>query len=296
MPNEAVRETSVSNLPLKGRGKVRDIYDLGDRLLLVATDRISCFDVVLPTPVPGKGRVLTQMSLFWFEKLGHVVRNHFVSTDVSGVAPTPGDREVLEGRSMIVRKATPLPVEAIVRGYLSGSAWKEYSARQTVCGLEMPPGLRESDKLPQTLFTPSTKAEQGEHDENISYDEMAGVLGNERAEELRRVSLALYEAAARHARERGIIIADTKFEFGTLDGELMLIDEVLTPDSSRFWPADGYEPGGAQPSFDKQYVRDYLLSLDWDKTPPAPELPSSVVEKTVEKYSEALGRLTGHAP
>jgi len=293
MPQDAVCETSISGLPLVGRGKVRDIYDLGNRLLFVATDRISCFDVVLPTPIPGKGRVLTQMSLFWFEKLAHIVRNHFVSADISDVAPSPADREMLDGRSMIVRKAETLPVEAIVRGYLSGSAWKEYSAHQTVCGMEIPPGLKESDKLPQTLFTPSTKAEQGEHDLNIGFDEMAEVLGSDRAEEVRRVSLSLYDAAARHARDRGIIIADTKFEFGVIDGELILIDEVLTPDSSRFWPADGYEPGGAQPSFDKQYVRDYLLSLDWDKTSPAPELPPSIVERTVQKYSEALDRLTG---
>jgi phosphoribosylaminoimidazole-succinocarboxamide synthase len=295
MTTEAMRETSLSGLPLIGRGKVRDIYDLGDRLLVVATDRISCFDVVLPTPIPGKGRVLTQMSLFWFERLKDVIPNHFITADVSDVVAAPAERDMLAGRSMIVTKASPLPVEAIVRGYLSGSAWQEYRSSGTACGLDLPPGLRESVQLPAPAFTPSTKAEQGEHDANINFEQMAEIVGRPVAEEVKRASMALYEEAARHALEQGIIMADTKFEFGVLNDEVILIDEVLTPDSSRFWPADGYAPGGSQPSFDKQYVRDYLLSLDWNKTPPAPVLPQSVVEKTVEKYAEALHRLTGKA-
>jgi phosphoribosylaminoimidazole-succinocarboxamide synthase len=293
MPREAVRETSVSGLPLVARGKVRDIYDLGDRLLIVATDRISCFDVVLPTPIPGKGRVLTQMSLFWFEKLKSVIPNHFVSADVPDVVTDPEERETLSGRSMIVKKASPLPIEAVVRGYLSGSAWREYCDSGRACGIDLPAGLRESDRLDRPVFTPATKAEQGLHDENISFARMAEIVGRAAATRAMNASIALYNEAARHAAAQGIIIADTKFEFGLVDDEVALIDEVLTPDSSRFWPADRYAPGGPQPSFDKQYVRDFLVTMAWDKKPPAPELPPWVVEKTVEKYSEALRRLTG---
>ena len=292
MSSEAVRETSVEGIPLLGRGKVRDIYDLGDDLLIVATDRISCFDSVLPTPIPGKGRVLTQMSLFWFEKLRDVIPNHFVSADVPDVVTDAEQRDLLAGRSMVVKKADPLPVEAVVRGYLSGSAWREYCEHTTACGIPLPSGLLESDRLDRPIFTPATKAEHGLHDENISFERMVEVIGRDTAVRIRQASMALYDEAARHAAGRGIIIADTKFEFGLIDGELALIDEILTPDSSRFWPVDGYTPGKAQSSFDKQYVRDFLVTMAWDKEPPAPELPPWVVEKTVEKYEEALSRLT----
>ena len=292
MSSEAVRETSVEGITLLGRGKVRDIYDLGDDLLIVATDRISCFDSVLPTPIPGKGRVLTQMSLFWFEKLRDVIPNHFVSADVPDVVTDAEQRDLLAGRSMVVKKADPLPVEAVVRGYLSGSAWREYCEHTTACGIPLPSGLLESDRLDRPIFTPATKAEHGLHDENISFERMVEVIGRDTAVRIRQASMALYDEAARHAAGRGIIIADTKFEFGLIDGELALIDEILTPDSSRFWPVDGYTPGKAQSSFDKQYVRDFLVTMAWDKEPPAPELPPWVVEKTVEKYEEALSRLT----
>jgi phosphoribosylaminoimidazole-succinocarboxamide synthase len=279
--------------PLWRRGKVRDVYDLGDRLLIVATDRISAFDVVLPTGIPDKGVVLTQLSLFWFEMLADVVPHHLLESDVARFdAELQPFRDQLEARSMIVRKTAPLPVECVVRGYITGSGWKDYKATGSVCGIRLPEGLRESDRLQPALFTPSTKAEVG-HDENIGFEEVERLVGSERASELRRVSLALYERARAHAESRGILLADTKFEFGIEDGHLVWIDEALTPDSSRFWPRDGYEPGRGQPSFDKQFVRDYLESLKWDKRPPAPALPEDVVSRTREKYLEAYTRLSG---
>jgi phosphoribosylaminoimidazole-succinocarboxamide synthase len=280
-------------LPLWRRGKVRDVYDLGDRLLIIATDRISAFDVVLPTGIPDKGVVLTQLSLFWFEMLADVVPHHLLESDVARFdAELQPFRDQLEARSMIVKKTAPLPVECVVRGYITGSGWKDYKATGSVCGIRLPEGLRESDRLQPALFTPSTKAEVG-HDENIGFEEVERLVGSERASELRRVSLALYERARAHAESRGILLADTKFEFGIEDGRLIWIDEALTPDSSRFWPRDGYAPGRGQPSFDKQFVRDYLESLKWDKRPPAPALPEDVVSRTREKYLEAYTLLSG---
>jgi len=290
--NAIVRETHFAGVPLLSRGKVRDLYQLGDRLLIVATDRLSAFDVVLPTPIPEKGRVLTQLSLFWFEMLRDVVPNHVLSaTDFpEELAPY---RDELNGRAMLVRLTQPIPIECVVRGYLSGSGWKDYRATGKVCGIALPAGLRESDRLPEPIFTPATKATTG-HDENISFDEVVGRFGRELAERLRAVSLELYRRAAAYAEPRGIILADTKFEFGLLHDELIWIDEALTPDSSRFWPAAEYQPGRAQPSFDKQYVRDYLERIGWSKQPPAPELPPEVVAATQSKYREAYRRLTGH--
>jgi phosphoribosylaminoimidazole-succinocarboxamide synthase len=283
----------MPGLTLWRRGKVRDVYDLGDRLLIVATDRISAFDVVLPSGIPAKGIVLTQLSLFWFELLGHVVPHHVVSADVSEYpADLRRHRDQLEGRSMIVHKTVPLPVECVVRGYLVGSGWKDYRATGSVCGIPLPPGLQESQRLDPPLFTPSTKAEAG-HDENISFAQVEAALGTQRAAEVRDASLEIYRRARAHAEERGIILADTKFEFGVRDGRLVWIDEALTPDSSRFWPRDGYAPGRGQPSFDKQYVRDYLETLAWDKSPPGPALPAEVVQRTRDKYLEAYARLTG---
>jgi len=286
-----VQETSLAGLQLRGRGKVRDIYDLGDRLLIVATDRLSAFDVVLPTPIPDKGRVLTQLSAFWFEKLHNIVPHHVLTTtEFTGeLAP---HANTLRGRAMLVRKTEPLPIDCVVRGYLSGSGWKEYKAGGRVCGIPLPAGLRESDKLPQPIFTPATKAQTG-HDENISFEETAERVGDGLALRLREVSLEIYRQAAAYAAARGIIIADTKFEFGLEGDELVWIDEALTPDSSRFWPADQYEPGKGQPSFDKQYVRDYLERIGWSKQPPAPALPADVVAATSQKYREAYRRLTG---
>ena len=294
MNGNALMYSTESELPLLTRGKVRDIYDLGDALLFVATDRISCFDVVLPTPIPHKGQVLTALSQFWFNILGSVVPHHYLGTDVSGHVRDANTLAELEGRSMIVRKAKPLPVEAIVRGYLSGSAWKEYSSTGTFRGLELPTGLRESDALPEPFYTPSTKAPQGMHDENITYEDTIGLIGADRARQVRDYSLRIYQVAAKWAAQCGIILADTKFEFGLIGDQVTLIDEVLTPDSSRFWPKDGYAPGGPQPSYDKQYVRDYLEELGWNKKPPAPDLPLAVVEKTSQKYREALRCLTGN--
>jgi phosphoribosylaminoimidazole-succinocarboxamide synthase len=286
-----VWETNFPDLKLLSRGKVRDLYELGDDLLLVATDRLSAFDVVLPTPIPDKGRVLTQLSLFWFETLGGIVPHHVLSaTDFP--APAAAYRQQLAGRSMLCRKTRPLPVECVVRGYLVGSGWKDYRATGKVCGIALPPGLRESDRLPAPIFTPSTKATAG-HDENISFDEVVARVGGDRAEELRSVSLEIYRRAVAYAEPRGILLADTKFEFGLIGDELIWIDEALTPDSSRFWPAAGYQPGRAQPSFDKQYVRDYLESIGWNKQPPGPQLPSEVVEQTRAKYREAYRLLTG---
>jgi phosphoribosylaminoimidazole-succinocarboxamide synthase len=279
-------------------GKVRDIFDLGDRLLLVATDRISAFDVVLPNGIPRKGEVLNKISIFWFKHFENIVPNHVLAfgedllRDPAISRLTEGYKNVLIPRAMIVRKAKPLPVEAIVRGFLAGSGWKEYKRSGTVCGIKLPEGLVESAELPEPIFTPSTKAEVG-HDENISFERACEIVGRDLSEKIRELSLKIYKGARDYARERGIIIADTKFEFGRVDGEVILIDELLTPDSSRFWPASEYRPGQAQPSFDKQYVRDYLESIGWDKTPPAPELPPEVVARTSEKYIEAYERLTG---
>jgi len=288
-------ESSIKSLPLIGRGKVRDMYAVGsDRLLIVTTDRLSAFDVVLPDPIPDKGRVLNEMSNFWFGKLAHIVHNH-----LNGAAPesvVKGEDEVaqVKGRSVVARKLKPLPVESVVRGYLIGSGWKDYQETGAVCGIALPPGLKQADRLPEVIFTPATKAEVGAHDENISFAQVEKMIGKERAAEIREVSIRLYREAADYARERGIIIADTKFEFGTDgNGELVLIDEVLTADSSRFWPADQYRPGISPPSYDKQYVRDYLETLGWKKTPPAPKLPAEVIAKTSEKYREALFRLSG---
>ncbi len=288
-----ISQTDFPGLKLRGRGKVRDIYEVGDRLLIVATDRLSAFDVVLPTPIPDKGRVLTQLSLFWFEKLADIVPHHVIAAkEFTGeLAPFAA---TLDGRAMLVRRTEPLPIECVVRGYISGSGWKDYQKTGAICGISLPPGLRESDRLPEPIFTPSTKATTG-HDENISFDQTVSTIGRPLAEKLRDTSITIYKRAAEHAAARGIIIADTKFEFGLLDDELIWIDEALTPDSSRFWPADQYSPGHAQPSFDKQFVRDYLERIGWNKQPPAPALPPDVVAGTREKYREAYQRVTGHS-
>ena len=288
---KVLKETQFAGLVPSARGKVRDIYDLGDRLLIVATDRLSAFDVILPTPIPDKGRVLTQLSLFWFDLLKDVVPNHVLSaTDF----PAPFDKfkDELAGRSMIVRKTQPLPIECVVRGYLSGSAWKDYRATGKICGIALPAGLRESDRLPEPIFTPATKAATG-HDENIPFEQAAALIGKELAEKVRAVSLEIYRRAAAYAEPRGVILADTKFEFGLLNNGLIWIDEALTPDSSRFWPAAQYNPGASQPSFDKQFVRDYLERIHWPKTPPGPELPAEVVAATRAKYREAFRILAG---
>ena len=288
-----VFETNFPNLTLRGRGKVRDIYDLGEQLLIVATDRISAYDVVMPTPIPDKGRILTKISAFWFRALAEVVDNHLVTVDIDEFPEQCRPyAEELEGRSMLVTKAKPLPVECIVRGYLSGSGWKDYERQGSVCGITLPPGLLESSSLESPIFTPSTKAERGLHDENIDFATLSEKVGTSLAEKLRALSIALYEKGAAIAGQRGIIIADTKFEFGTVGDQLALIDEVLTPDSSRFWPADKYEPGRSQESFDKQYLRDYLDQSGWNHKPPAPQLPDEVVQNTRTRYLEALERLT----
>jgi phosphoribosylaminoimidazole-succinocarboxamide synthase len=289
-----ISQTDFRGLKLRGRGKVRDIYEIGaDRLLIVATDRLSAFDVVLPTPIPDKGRVLTQLSLFWFEKLKDVVPHHVISAkNFSGELASYA--AALEGRAMLVRRTEPVPIECVVRGYISGSGWKDYQKTGAICGIPLPASLRESDRLPEPIFTPSTKATTG-HDENISFQETVARVGQPLAERLRRTSLEIYRRAAEYAAARGIIIADTKFEFALLGDELIWIDEALTPDSSRFWPGDQYAPGEPQPSFDKQYVRDYLERIDWNKQPPAPALPPDVVAATRDKYREAYQRITGHA-
>lgn len=290
----ALYETNFPDLKLVRRGKVRDLYDLGDTLLMVATDRLSAFDVVMPNPVPGKGRILTQMSRFWFQVMENIIRNHLITADVDQFpASCHGHLDALRDRSMLVHKAKPLPIECIVRGYLSGSGWKSYVESGRICGIDLPKGLQESERLPQSVFTPSTKEELGAHDVNISMGQVEDLVGKDVASRLRDVSLAIYEKAVSVAESCGIIIADTKFEFGLVDGEIVLIDEILTPDSSRFWPKESYKPGQAQQSFDKQYVRDYLLSLTWDQRPPAPELPADVVANTQRRYEEALSRLTG---
>ena len=291
--NQTVLQFDLPGIRKIKSGKVREIFDLGDRLLFVATDRISAFDCIMPNGIPRKGEVLTQISYFWFAQTESFQPNHLLSRPNQ---PLPANlqpfADLLSQRSMIVRKAKPLAIECVVRGYLAGSGWKEYRERQTVCGIKLPAGLKESSELPQPIFTPATKAETG-HDENISFEQAAGIVGAEIAEKVRAASLKIYNFARDYARKRGIIIADTKFEFGELEGKLLLIDEVLTPDSSRFWPADQYQPGKGQPSFDKQFVRDYLETLDWDKSPPAPALPAEVVKRTESKYLEAYERLTG---
>jgi phosphoribosylaminoimidazole-succinocarboxamide synthase len=293
-----VRETNFAGILPAARGKVRDIYDLGDKLLIVASDRLSAFDVVLPTGIPDKGRVLTQLSLFWFDLLRDVIPNHVLSA-TGFPAAFDAYRDDLAGRSMLVRKTTPLPIECVVRGYVSGSGWKDYRSTGKICGIALSPGLRESDRLPEPIFTPATKAASG-HDENISFEQAAGIVGRELAERVRDVSIEIYRRAAAYAEPRGILVADTKFEFGLFPcpgsdapSELMWIDEALTPDSSRFWPAAEYKPGGPQPSFDKQFVRDYLERIRWPKTPPGPELPTDVVAATRAKYREAFRILAG---
>ncbi len=286
-----VWETQFAGVPLSSRGKVRDLYDLGDRLLIVATDRLSAFDVVLPTPIPDKGRVLTQLSLFWFDKLRGVIPNHVLSS-TGFPAPFDAFADLLRGRTMLVRRARPLLVECVVRGYLSGSGWKDYRAAGKICGIALPAGLRESERLPEPIFTPSTKVAKG-HDENISFDQAVALVGGALAERVRDVSLEIYRRAAAYAEPRGILLADTKFEFGLIGDELIWIDEALTPDSSRFWPAEGYQPGRAQASYDKQFVRDYLERMGWNKQPPGPELPPDVVTATRAKYREAYRQLAG---
>nr|VFJ47917.1 MAG: phosphoribosylaminoimidazole-succinocarboxamide synthase [Candidatus Kentron sp. DK]VFJ59958.1 MAG: phosphoribosylaminoimidazole-succinocarboxamide synthase [Candidatus Kentron sp. DK] len=293
MATTALFESNLAELPLRGRGKVRDIYTIGDEyLLVVATDRISAFDVVLPDPIPGKGAVLTALSAFWLDRLAGIVPNHRSDLRLEEVLPDEAQRAPIQDQASIVKRRNPLPVEAIVRGYLIGSGWKDYQATGQVCGITLPEGLSQAEQLPEPVFTPSTKAEQGAHDENIDFDATVGLIGREMAEEVRSVSLRLYREAARFALERGIIIADTKFEFGTDGaGNLVLIDEVLTPDSSRFWPVDEYRIGTSPPSFDKQFVRDYLETQDWNKRPPAPRLPEMVIARTAEKYREGKRRL-----
>ncbi len=292
-PVAALHQSKLKSLPLLSRGKVRDIYDVDeDHMLIVTTDRLSAFDVVLPDAIPGKGAILTTVSNFWFDRTRHIIPNHLSDKSLAEVLPDEAERNMIEGRGIVVRKLKPLPVEAVVRGYLIGSAWSDYQKTGTVCGIALPAGLRQAQQLPETIFTPSTKADVGEHDENISFEKTVGLLGQDMAEQMRDVSLRLYQEAAEYALERGIIIADTKFEFGKdKNGELVLIDEVLTPDSSRFWPVDAYQVGQSPPSFDKQYVRDYLETLDWDKTDPGPCLPEEVIQRTGDKYREARDRL-----
>jgi phosphoribosylaminoimidazole-succinocarboxamide synthase len=288
-------ETHIPDLAPPKRGKVRDVYDLGDNLLIVVSDRVSAFDVVLPAAIPDKGKVLNQLSLFWFGQMEDIVTNHVLQWDVASYPEVLKQyADQLQGRSMVVRKATPFPVECVVRGYLSGSGWEEYRHKGSVCGIGLPPGLRESDRLEEPIFTPTTKAEEG-HDVAISMAQVIEIVGKRAAEELRRLSIALYRKGAALAGNKGIVIADTKFEFGSIEGETMLIDEILTPDSSRFWSAEGYQPGRGQDSFDKQIVRDYLNTLDWNKTYPGPELPSQIVEKTAQRYREIFEILTGRS-
>ena len=293
-PIFALYESSLKSLPRLGRGKVRDIYAVGDdKMLIVASDRLSAFDVVFPDPIPQKGRVLNEMANFWFGKLGHIVPNQLTGVDPESVVKGAEEKAQVKGRSVVVKKLKPLPIEAVVRGYIIGSGWRDYQRTGKVCGIELPKGLQQAQKLPQPVFTPATKAASG-HDQNISFEEVAKLIGKDLAAKVRDISIRLYKEASDYAATKGIIIADTKFEFGTdAKGNLVLIDEVLTADSSRFWPADSYKVGISPPSFDKQYVRDYLETVDWDKTPPAPKLPPEVIAKTSQKYREALERLTG---
>ncbi len=294
MSSAPIISTDFQDLNLIHRGKVRDLYDLDDKLLMIATDRISAFDVVMNEPIPNKGMVLTKLSLFWFDFLKDVVPNHLISADVNDYPGTCQPyKDQLQGRSMLVKKAKPLPVECIVRGYLSGSFWKAYQKSETVCGFTLPNGMVESDKFEKPLFTPSTKADQGEHDENISISQMEDIVGKAETAKIIDVCISLYQKAADYASSKGVIIADTKFELGWFEGELILIDEVLTPDSSRFWPLDQYQTGKGQPSFDKQFLRDYLLTLDWDKKPPAPTLPADIISKTGARYAEAVEKIIG---
>jgi len=292
--SKLVLKTDFPDLKLAGRGKVRDIYDLGETLLIVTSDRISAFDVIMNEGIPDKGYVLNQISIFWFRQMEGIIPNHIIATEVADFpAECRKYADILEGRSMLVKKAAPLPAECVVRGYLAGSGWKDYRSTGAVCGIKLPAGLVESDRLPEPIFTPSTKAELGAHDENISFEEMIDVCGKESAERMRDVTLQIYSRARDIADTKGIIIADTKFEYGMYEGDMIIIDECMTPDSSRFWPKDLYRPGGPQPSFDKQFLRDYLETLDWNKTAPAPTLPEEIIRKTGEKYMEALVRLTG---
>lgn len=292
-PVTALHHSDIKSLPLLNRGKVRDIYDVDeDYMLIVTTDRLSAFDVILPDPIPGKGTILTTVSNFWFDKTQHIIANHLIDKALDEVLPDAAERKPIEGRGIVVRKLNPLPVEAIVRGYLIGSGWNDYQKTGAVCGISLPEGLQQAQQLPQAIFTPSTKADVGGHDENINFDKTVELLGQDTAEQVRDVSIKLYQEAAAYALERGIIIADTKFEFGTdNNGKLVLIDEALTPDSSRFWPADSYQVGSSPPSFDKQYVRDYLETLNWDKTDPGPNLPEEVIQRTGDKYREAMNLL-----
>ena len=291
---KTVTKTNFRGIKLFKRGKVRDIYDLNDSLLIIATDRISAFDVVMDDPIPDKGRILTQMSIFWFELLRSIVDNHLIAThpDEYPESLIPYKEDLME-RSMLVKKAVPLRIECIVRGYLAGSGWKEYKEKGSICGIPIPSGLKEAERLTEPIFTPSTKAEDGMHDENISFEEAKRIVGRDVAETVRDLSIKIYEFGRRFAEDRGIIIADTKFEFGIYDGEIILIDEALTPDSSRFWPLEEYKPGRPQKSFDKQFLRDYLESIEWSKTPPPPKLPTEIIEKTRQRYIEAYKRLTG---
>ena len=293
MASKVLLTTDFNDLKLFRRGKVRDVYDLGDKLLVVSTDRISCFDVVLPCGIPYKGNVLTSISSFWFDFIKDIIAHHLITANVNEYPPELRKyKEDLEARSMLVLKTKPLPVECVVRGYLSGSGWKEYKQKQSVCGISLPAGLKESEKLPEVIFTPSTKADVG-HDENINQDRVEGLFGRDIADKLKKVSIEIYKRARDYALQKGIIIADTKFEFGIYNDKMIIIDEVLTPDSSRFWPLEEYTPGKPQPSFDKQFVRDYLETLDWDKTPPAPSLPKEIIARTTEKYLDAYRNLTG---
>ena len=289
-----VIKTDFPDLKIFKRGKVRDVYDLGDNLLMVATDRISAFDVVIPDPIPDKGKILTQISLFWFDLMKPLLKNHIISSKTDDY-PEECKKyaDVLEGRSILVKKTNPLPVECVVRGYISGSGWKSYQESGRICGIKLPEGLKESEKLAETIFTPSTKEEVGTHDVNIDFDETVNLIGKDIADKVKSLSYDIYKKGAEIAEEKGIIIADTKFEFGLIEDEIILIDEVLTPDSSRFWPKETYRPGGSQESFDKQYLRDYLLSINWDQKPPAPPLPEEVIKNTRNKYIEALNKLTG---
>jgi phosphoribosylaminoimidazole-succinocarboxamide synthase len=292
--NTGVVETNFPDLKLFKKGKVRDVYDLGASLLMVATDRISAFDVVMPNPIPDKGKILNQISLFWFEKMKPLVENHVITSNVDDYPDVCRPyADVLQGRSMVVKKTEPLTIECVVRGYISGSGWKSYLESGSVCGIKLPEGLTESARLTEPIFTPATKEELGDHDINIDFEEAAERIGKPLAEKVRALSLAIYDKGSTLADEKGIIIADTKFEFGLVEDDIILIDEILTPDSSRFWPKETYAPGGPQKSFDKQYLRDYLLSLDWDKTPPAPHLPEEIINNTRQKYLDALDQLTG---